>query len=241
MTMHLSPTSSDPERYLERTGKRPAVHLHDLGVLGEQLLLGHGVWLDDDEVDLVIDTKTAIAYCPWAYLRLGQGVCAHGRHAEIVERGGRVVPAATPRTPATRSTSCGPPPWPPASPVTPPSTPPASAPTRHSSWQRSPVRRRSAWPTGSARSRSASRPTSWSTAPTPRAGPRGDVGLQLVWGTDGRSVRDVWVAGRHVVTDGRPTAIDHDELAEMATHRQAKLLERAGIEVPHLWPHRDAR
>src|SRR5690606_13922812 len=54
MTMHLSPTSSDPERYLERTGKRPAVHLHDLGVLGEHLLLGHGVWLDDEEIDLVL-------------------------------------------------------------------------------------------------------------------------------------------------------------------------------------------
>src|SRR4029077_15830188 len=32
MTMHLSPTSSDPERYLERTGRRPVEHLDDLDV-----------------------------------------------------------------------------------------------------------------------------------------------------------------------------------------------------------------
>jgi 5-methylthioadenosine/S-adenosylhomocysteine deaminase len=91
MTMHMSPTSSDPERYLERTGRRPLVHLNDLGVLGPNLLLAHGVWLDDEEIDLVLSSRTAIAYCPWAYLRLGQGVTHAGRHAEIVERGGRVA------------------------------------------------------------------------------------------------------------------------------------------------------
>ena len=70
--------------------------------------------------------------------------------------------------------------------------------------------------------------------------PRGDVGLQLVWGTDGRTVAHVFVAGRHVIADGRPTAVDHTELAELAAHRQARLLERAGISVPHVWPMIDA-
>ena len=80
MTMHLSPTSSDPEVYLARHGRRPAVHLAALGVLGPHLLLGHGVWLDDEEIDAVLESRTAIAYCPWAYIRLGQGVTGHGRH-----------------------------------------------------------------------------------------------------------------------------------------------------------------
>ena len=79
MTMHLSPTSSDPERYLERTGKRPVVHLDALGALGPHLLLAHGVWFDDAEIELVLSSGTAIAYCPWAYLRLGQGVTRMGR------------------------------------------------------------------------------------------------------------------------------------------------------------------
>ena len=91
MTMHLSPTSSDPEQYLARTGRRPVVHLQHLGVLGPHLLLAHGVWLDDEEIELVLASRTAIAYCPWAYLRLGQGVTRAGRHADIVERGGRVA------------------------------------------------------------------------------------------------------------------------------------------------------
>ena len=91
MTMHLSPTSSDPERYLARTGRRPVVHLDHLGVLGPHLLLAHGVWFDESEIELVLSSRTAIAYCPWAYLRLGQGVTRVGRHADIVERGGRVA------------------------------------------------------------------------------------------------------------------------------------------------------
>ncbi|MYA86569.1 MAG: amidohydrolase family protein, partial [Acidimicrobiaceae bacterium] len=78
LTMHMSPTSSDPERYLARTGRRPLAHLDALGVLGPHLLVAHGVWLDDSEVELVLATSTALAYCPWAYLRLGQGVAGQG-------------------------------------------------------------------------------------------------------------------------------------------------------------------
>ena len=53
--------------------------------------MAHAVHLDDDEVDVVLRTDTAVASCPWAYLRLGQGVTAAGRHGELVRRGGRVA------------------------------------------------------------------------------------------------------------------------------------------------------
>ncbi len=241
MTMHLSPTSSDPERYLERTGKRPVAHLDDLGVLGAHLLLGHGVWLDDQEVDLVLDTRTAIAYCPWAYLRLGQGVCAHGRHAEIIERGGRVAFGCD-------ATNAG-------DTIDILRTAAVAAgiahdsridPTRfgaHQAFETATIAGAEA--IGMADRIGSLEPGKQADivihrTDTPGWTPRGDVGLQLVWGTDGRSVRDVFVAGRQVVADGQPTAIDLGELAEMAAHRQAHLLERVGIEIPHVWPYIDA-
>ena len=177
MTMHLSPTSSDPERYLERTGRRPVAHLDRLGVLGSHLLIGHGVWLDDEEVELILASDTAIAYCPWAYLRLGQGVFANSRHAEIVERGGRVALGCDAGTPVTPSTSCGWRPWRRGSPGTPASIPPGSEHTRCSNWRPSPAPVRSAWASGSARSRSVNRPTSSSTAPTPPAGHLGGMSV----------------------------------------------------------------
>ena len=70
---------------------------------------------------------------------------------------------------------------------------------------------------------------------------RGDVGLQLVWGTDGRSVRDVWVGGRQVIASGVSTLVDEQALEAAGAEAQASLLARAGIEVPHRWPYIDAR
>ena len=55
--------------------------------------------------------------------------------------------------------------------------------------------------------------------------PRGDVGLQLVWGTDGRSVRDVWVAGRQVIATGMSTLVDEQALEKAAAEAQAALLK----------------
>ena len=114
MTMHLSPTSSDPQRYLERTNRRPVEHLADLGVLGRHLLIGHGVWLDDAEVDLILSTRDRHRLLP-----VGVSASRPRRvRAAVVTRrssnaadGSRWV--ATPRTRRTRSTSSAP--QPPAS------------------------------------------------------------------------------------------------------------------------------
>jgi 5-methylthioadenosine/S-adenosylhomocysteine deaminase len=238
MTMHLSPTSSDPDRYLERTGRRPVVHLDALDVLGRHLLIAHGVYLDNEEVELIVSSETAIAYCPWAYLRLGQGVSGHGRHAEIVERGGRValgcdaanagdsidiLRAAALAAGIARDSRIDPMRF-----------------GAHEVFELATI--------GGAEaiglddrigSIEVGKQADIVIHRTDLPGwiPRGDVGLQLVWGTDGRSVRDVFVAGRHVVADGSVTGIDTDALANAAADQQRRLLERAGIQVPHAWPH----
>ena len=91
LTFHLSPTISDPDSYLARTGKRPVVHLHELGVLGPNVVIAHGVHLDDQEVELLVETQTAVVSCPWAYLRLGQGVSHDFRHRQLWQQGGRLA------------------------------------------------------------------------------------------------------------------------------------------------------
>jgi 5-methylthioadenosine/S-adenosylhomocysteine deaminase len=237
MTMHLSPTSSDPEVYLERFGERPVVHLDKLGVLGDHLLLGHGVWLDDDEVELVLATRTAIAYCPWAYLRLGQGVCRAGRHAEIVERGGRValgcdasnagdladiLRAAAAAAGIARDARIDP--------------------TRFgadTAFELATIRGAEA--IGMADRIGSIEPgkcadlvihdtraINWT--------PPGDHALQLVWGTDGRSVRDVIVDGVVVVRDRRCTQLDEDVLRIAARDAQPALFSRAGVQRRPVWP-----
>ena len=238
LTMHMSPTSSDPERYLARTGRRPLAHLDALGVLGPHLLVAHGVWLDDSEVELVLQTSTAIAYCPWAYLRLGQGVAGQGRHAEIVERGGRValgcdasnagdisdiLRAAALAAGLARDTRVDPERF-----------------GAHTAFELATIAGAAAIGMGDRiGSLEAGKQADIVVHDTSSIGwvPRGETVLQLVWGTDGRSVRDVVVAGRPVVRGGVCVTVDIAALRVEAAEAQRALLARAGLEIPHCWPH----
>jgi 5-methylthioadenosine/S-adenosylhomocysteine deaminase len=241
MTMHMSPHSGDVAGFLDRTGRRPIEHLAHLGVLGPHLLIGHGVWLDDREVDLVLEHDVAIASCPWAYLRLGQGVTRAGRHAEIVRRGGRVaigcdsgnagdaidvLRSAALFAGLARDAAIDP-----------------HAFGAHAAFELATIE-------GARAVGMADRIGSIEVGKqadvvvhrtdVPGWTPRGEVGLQLVWGTDGRSVRDVWVAGRRMLREGRPTGVDPDDLARQAERHRAGLLRRAGIDPVGPWPHHDA-
>ena len=241
-TMHMSPTSSDPQQYLERTGRRPLVHLDALGVLGPHLLIAHGVWRDDEEIDLVLSTKTAIAYCPWAYLRLGQGVVRHGRHVEIVERGGRVALGCdasnagdVPDLLRTAAVAAG---------IARDSLEDPERFGAHAAFELATIAGAEAIGMGDRiGSLEVGKQADLVVHDTTSISwvPRGETVLQLVWGTDGRSVRDVVVAGRIVVRDGACTTVNVAELHEQAADAQQSLLARAGLKIPHLWPHVAAR
>ena len=91
LTLHMSPSTADTIAYLARTGRRPLEHLARLGVLGDHLLIAHAVHIDDNELDLVLEHDVAVASCPWAYLRLGQGVTHEFRHRRLLRSGGRLA------------------------------------------------------------------------------------------------------------------------------------------------------
>jgi 5-methylthioadenosine/S-adenosylhomocysteine deaminase len=237
LTMHMSPTSSDPEVYLERTGLRPLLHLERLGVLGPHLLLAHGVWLDSAEVDALLRTDTAVAYCPWAYLRLGQGVSHAGRHAEIVRRGGRVALGcdasnAGDQLDILRAAAL-------AAGLAKDAAVDATAMTAHQAFELATIAgARALRMDGRIGSLEAGKQADIVVldATGPQWIPRGDVGLQLVWSADGHCVRDVLIAGRQVVRGGRCITVDEAALHQEATGLAEALRRRAGIEVPHPWP-----
>jgi len=238
LTFHLSPTSSDPQHYLAATGRRPVAHLDHLGVLGPHLLLAHGVWFDDAEVELVLASGTAVAYCPWAYLRLAQGVSRVGRHAELVRRGGRValgcdsenagdqidvlraaaLAAGLAKDMAIDSTALG------ATDV----------------FELATVAGAEAVGLGGVTGslevgRRADLVVHRGDGPQ-WLPPGEDVALQLVWGTDGRSVRHVVIDGRIVVRDGRCVTVDVDGLSGAARDASRDLLRRAGLTPRPTWP-----
>lgn len=65
----------DEERYcLDRFGCRPIEYLRRHHWLGPDVYLAHCVCLDEHEIDLLAQTRTAVAHCPSSNMRLGSGV-----------------------------------------------------------------------------------------------------------------------------------------------------------------------
>jgi cytosine/adenosine deaminase-related metal-dependent hydrolase len=80
--------TADEERYcLERFGCRPIRYLEEHGFLGPDVYLAHCVFLDDQEIELLIRTRTGVAHCPSSNMRLGSGI---PRIRELLRGGGRV-------------------------------------------------------------------------------------------------------------------------------------------------------
>jgi 5-methylthioadenosine/S-adenosylhomocysteine deaminase len=74
MHMHLLETAYQKAYAQRRTGTTAVRYLYDMGFLGPHLTLGHGVWLTEDDIDLVAETGTMICHNASSNLRLRSGV-----------------------------------------------------------------------------------------------------------------------------------------------------------------------
>jgi cytosine/adenosine deaminase-related metal-dependent hydrolase len=72
---HLAETVDEQHHCLERFGRRPAEVIEDLGWLGSDVWVAHGVHLDHDEVARLGRTGTGVAHCPSSNNRLATGFC----------------------------------------------------------------------------------------------------------------------------------------------------------------------
>ena len=240
VSFHLSPTPDDAARYLERTGHRPLVHLDNLGVLGPNVLVGHAVHLDEAEVDALVRTGTAVASCPWAYLRLGQGVTERFVHLDLWRRGGRLalgcdtenagdavdgLRAAALFAGLAKDTSADPTEF-----------------GAHHAFELLTIAGAEA--VGMAdRIGSLEADKAADIVVIDRSGiqwlpPSPDPILQLVWAGGGGLVSEVLVDGRFVVEGGRCTTVDADSLRAEAREAAQRLIDRSGIQPRSRWPMR---
>jgi 5-methylthioadenosine/S-adenosylhomocysteine deaminase len=73
MHIHLSETEGEVSACIDANGKRPAAYLDELGFLGPQTILAHGVWLDDAELELIAERGSTVAAIPAANMKLAVG------------------------------------------------------------------------------------------------------------------------------------------------------------------------
>jgi guanine deaminase len=71
---HVSESKVQVIAGLKRYGKTLTAHLDELGVLGPDFTVGHGVWLDDDEMKRLGDHGSSVAHNPGSNMRLGNGL-----------------------------------------------------------------------------------------------------------------------------------------------------------------------
>jgi len=71
---HASENRRETELVRELTGRGNVAYLADLGFAGPDTVVAHGIHLDDGEVDTLARTRTAVAHCPGANLKLGSGI-----------------------------------------------------------------------------------------------------------------------------------------------------------------------
>ena len=71
--IHLSETEGEVSDCVEAHGMRPAEYLGQLGLLKEDTILAHGVFLDDAELDLIAERGSTIVANPAANMKLAVG------------------------------------------------------------------------------------------------------------------------------------------------------------------------
>jgi cytosine/adenosine deaminase-related metal-dependent hydrolase len=91
LTLHHGSGAQARKEYQARGAKSPTEYLEALGVLGENVLLAHALGIDDNEIDCIARTGTAVTMCPVTAAKGGRGVGANGRMPELLARNVRVA------------------------------------------------------------------------------------------------------------------------------------------------------
>lgn len=81
---HLCETIDEEEFCAKMFGRRPLKLMEDCGFIGSDVSYAHGIYFNDEELDLLAETGTHIAHCPSSNMRLGSGIC---KVREMIDRG----------------------------------------------------------------------------------------------------------------------------------------------------------
>jgi cytosine/adenosine deaminase-related metal-dependent hydrolase len=72
--MHILETRLQRVLGTEKFGKSLVRYAHDMGVLSEQAMVIHAIWVDDSDIKLMADSGCSIAHNPVSNLKIGSGI-----------------------------------------------------------------------------------------------------------------------------------------------------------------------
>ena len=71
--IHLSETEVEVNNSIKQFGARPVEYLDQIGVLGENVIIAHGLWLSDNDIELLAKHKVKVVHNPNSNLKLASG------------------------------------------------------------------------------------------------------------------------------------------------------------------------
>jgi cytosine/adenosine deaminase-related metal-dependent hydrolase len=77
--MHILETRLQWVLGQEKFGKSLVRYAHDMGVLNEQAMVIHAIWIDEDDIRLLADSGCSVAHNPVSNLKIGSGVMPYRR------------------------------------------------------------------------------------------------------------------------------------------------------------------
>jgi len=80
---HLHETAQEVADGLAATGRRPLARLAELGLLGPELIAVHAVHTDESDLRLLAEHGASVAHCPHSNLKLGSGIAPVARMGEL--------------------------------------------------------------------------------------------------------------------------------------------------------------
>jgi cytosine/adenosine deaminase-related metal-dependent hydrolase len=86
-TYHVASTQDEARLVERRHGRTPIARLAALGGLGPNLVLAHAVAATDEEVALLAEHDTKVAFCPGTSLKLAKGATRIGKYPEMLAAG----------------------------------------------------------------------------------------------------------------------------------------------------------
>ena len=72
--IHVAETRKEVEDIQRQTSMTPAAYLHSIGILGQNVVAAHSVWLTPEDISLYAQTGTSVAHCPKSNLKLASGI-----------------------------------------------------------------------------------------------------------------------------------------------------------------------
>jgi 5-methylthioadenosine/S-adenosylhomocysteine deaminase len=74
MHFHANETEGEVDPIVADRDERPLVYADDIGLLSPENFLAHGVHVDDEEIDLLAESDTAVVHCPASNMKLASGM-----------------------------------------------------------------------------------------------------------------------------------------------------------------------